>query len=439
MDKSKTLEAFFDSIQMLSTESYSDGLKGIAKRLNTSYYDSDSDEDHLILVGSVGRGTAVEGASDVDALFVLPHEIYVQYDNRAGNKQSQLLSDVRTELKKRYPNSDISADGQAVVVSFTDRNYSIDLVPAFERSDGSFTYPDSNDGGHWRKTDPIPEQEACEETQAATRGTFMRLCNALRVWKDNVGFNFNGLLIDTFVARFLDERPEQCLASLRDYDSVFIDLFSYLKSQDPDQAYWYALGSNQQIFNDGKSAFVAKAKKAHKALTAGEEDIESALSELFGKRFDDCIVDSAVREAEAQWSRRYSYWPDTEQFIEDMFPIHIRYDLDIDCDVSQNGFREHTLREMLRKRFPLLRGRSLTFRVVKTNVPEPFTLYWKVRNCGEEAFRKTCVRGQIVEDEGNWAKPEHTNFRGPHYVECYAVKNEVCVARSRISVPISAQ
>ena len=439
MDKAKTFETFFDSIRLSSIESYSDGLKGIAKRLNTSYYDSDSDSEHLLLVGSVGRGTAVEGTSDVDALFVLPHDVFVRYDNRSGNKQSQLLADVRTELKKRYPNSDISADGQAVVISFTDRNYSIDLVPAFERSDGSFTFPDSNDGGHWKKTDPIPEQEACTEAQEVTNGAFVRCCNVLRIWKDNIGFKFGGLLIDTLVSKFLDENPDTRTTNLSNYGDVFVGLFSYLETQDPDQAYWYALGSNQQIANDGKAVFVAKAKKARNALESCEDDFESALTELLGKRFQDCVVDSAEKGKEASWSRLYSYWPDTEQFIEEMHPVHIKYDMVIDCDVLQNGFREHTLREMIRKHFPLMKGKSLTFRVTKIDVPEPFTLYWKVRNCGEEAFRRKCVRGQINEDDGLRTKSEHTDFRGPHYVECYAVKNGVCVARSKISVPISSR
>jgi hypothetical protein len=31
---------------------------------------------------------------------------------------------------------------------------------------------------------------------------------------------------------------------------------------------------------------------------------------------------------------------------------------------------------------------------------------------------------------------EHTSFYGPHYVECYLIKNGVCVAKDRIDVPI---
>ncbi|MGN6809026.1 MAG: nucleotide-binding domain-containing protein [Trinickia sp.] len=31
---------------------------------------------------------------------------------------------------------------------------------------------------------------------------------------------------------------------------------------------------------------------------------------------------------------------------------------------------------------------------------------------------------------------ETANFHGPHFVECYVIKNGVCVARDRIDVPI---
>lgn len=32
---------------------------------------------------------------------------------------------------------------------------------------------------------------------------------------------------------------------------------------------------------------------------------------------------------------------------------------------------------------------------------------------------------------------EYTDFRGEHFVECYIVRNGVCVARNRIDVPIT--
>ena len=47
------------------------------------------------------------------------------------------------------------------------------------------------------------------------------------------------------------------------------------------------------------------------------------------------------------------------------------------------------------------------------------------------------IRGNIVKTNSK-TKQESTNFKGHHYVECFLVKNEVCIARDRIDVPIKS-
>lgn len=36
----------------------------------------------------------------------------------------------------------------------------------------------------------------------------------------------------------------------------------------------------------------------------------------------------------------------------------------------------------------------------KTNVPEPYNVWWKVRNVGEEAYKRNCIRDQIEKNKG---------------------------------------
>ena len=58
----------------------------IAKKLNNHYYEVDGDAvSNMHIVGSVGRGTAIKGGSDLDLLFVLPQKVYSQYDNYSNN------------------------------------------------------------------------------------------------------------------------------------------------------------------------------------------------------------------------------------------------------------------------------------------------------------------------------------------------------------------
>lgn len=433
MNEAASFQAFFDSIKLDSLDEYQDTIDSIDQKLRSAYYGQDDTSDHGIVVGSVGRGTAVSGTSDLDMLFVLPPSMFRKFDSYDSNGQSALLQEVRRTLKERYPKTDIKGDGQAVVVKFTNRSFTIDLVPAFARDDGSFWYPDSNGGGSWKKTDPLPEQRSCEALIKSTGGVARSLCNALRVWKNNVGFHFKGLLIDTLVGKYfesVDELPDD------PYDR-FISLFEFLSREDGEKAYWHAIGSNQLIYNDDQGAFVSKAASAASLLRDAGSDAarERALTTLFGKAFSDCIADGLVEEQERAWARKYGA-DDKEMFIENMFAVEISQSMSIDCEVTQDGFRPRILREMLTRNYPLLRGKSLRFYVTGKSLPKGCCFFWKVRNCGEVAYSRNCLRGRIVEGDQSGTWHEHTDFRGPHYVECYAVKDGVCIARSRIDVPI---
>lgn len=433
MNEAASFQAFFDSIKLDSLDEYQDTIDSIDQKLRSAYYEQDDTSDHGIVVGSVGRGTAVSGTSDLDMLFVLPPSMFRKFDSYDSNGQSALLQEVRRTLKERYPKTDIKGDGQAVVVKFTNRSFTIDLVPAFARDDGSFWYPDSNGGGSWKKTDPLPEQRSCEALIKSTGGVARSLCNALRVWKNNVGFHFKGLLIDTLVGKYfesVDELPD-------DPCDRFISLFEFLSREDGEKAYWHAIGSNQLIYNDDQGAFVSKAASAASLLRDAGSDAarERALTTLFGKAFSDCIADGLVEEQERAWARKYGA-DDKEMFIENMFAVEISQSMSIDCEVTQDGFRPRILREMLTRNYPLLRGKSLRFYVTGKSLPKGCCFFWKVRNCGEVAYSRNCLRGRIVEGDQSGTWHEHTDFRGPHYVECYAVKDGVCIARSRIDVPI---
>lgn len=132
---------------------------------------------------------------------------------------------------------------------------------------------------------------------------------------------------------------------------------------------------------------------------------------------------------------------DTEEYIEDMIIMDDRYDVFITCQVEANGIRKQFLNEFL-TRYPYFKnliphGLKIYFEA-QTNTPYPYEVWWKVRNVGHKAEQKNKIRGQI---EKRWGllKEEVSEFGGPHYVECYIIKNGTCVALRRISVPIGEQ
>lgn len=69
-----------------------------------------------------------------------------------------------------------------------------------------------------------------------------------------------------------------------------------------------------------------------------------------------------------------------------------------------------------------------------TNVPKPFSLYWQVVNTGLEAEQANQLRGQILPSRtvgvGGLTQKESTLYTGMHWIECFVVKDGICVARS---------
>ena len=66
----------------------------------------------------------------MDLYFLLPPHVYGRFQGHLWNRQSALLQEVKNVLSDTYPNTDMSGDGQAVLVRF--ETYNVEVVPAFE-------------------------------------------------------------------------------------------------------------------------------------------------------------------------------------------------------------------------------------------------------------------------------------------------------------------
>lgn len=90
--------------------------------LNRHYWNSESRTDHSVFIGSWGKNTATRPPRDVDLYFVLPVEVYYRFERYIWNKQSALLQEVKSVLGETYPDTDMSGDGQIVLVNFSSYN-----------------------------------------------------------------------------------------------------------------------------------------------------------------------------------------------------------------------------------------------------------------------------------------------------------------------------
>ena len=234
--------------------------KLITQRLNNDFRNLNSDTAYSLYIGSHGRRTATSKTSDVDMLYQLPYEVYEQYNNHSGNGQSALLQAVRTLIQRTYSTTSIGADGQVVVIPFNDK-IKFEVLPAFINKDGSFTYPDTNDGGKWRSADPKPEIEAMKARDTLYNDNLRRLCRMMRVWKDEHNVPIKGLLIDTLAYQFMPSW-EYNDKSYVYYDYMVRDFFLYMSNRDSTKTYWLAPGSAERVHRTG--AFEYRAKQAYK-------------------------------------------------------------------------------------------------------------------------------------------------------------------------------
>ncbi|MDD2863944.1 MAG: hypothetical protein PHC99_04385 [Methylococcales bacterium] len=252
-------ESFCSNIQVQDGGTISSRYKNITKRLNTDFWNTNSDISHSLYVGSYGRNTAIHGFSDLDMIFQLPYELYERYNNYSGNGQSALLQVIKQSIEKTYSNTSIKGDGQVVVVSFAD-GIMFEIVPVFVNGDDSFTYPDSNNGGTWKKTNPKPEIKAIRDLNNECNKNLVRLSRMARNWKNQWSVPIGGLLIDTLAYQFLS-KWEHKNESFFYYDFMSRDFFKWMSEQNLEQEYWKAPGSNQYVY--GKGAFQHKAKRCY--------------------------------------------------------------------------------------------------------------------------------------------------------------------------------
>jgi hypothetical protein len=430
MTTSQAFSEFLENIKVDNSETISNRYHEITKKLNKTFRDTDSETDNCFRVGSYGRYTGIKGISDLDMLYIMPSSKWDEYKNNPD----KLLKDVKAALKERYPNTKVKDDRLVVDVFFTD--FKFEVQPVFEEQDGdetNYKFPDTKYDSY-RITKPKQEQAEMTSFRQEHGDTHRLLCKMMRSWKNNVGQAIGGLLIDTLTHRFLSNHSEYDHAGTSVFDELCRDFFEYLKNE-PKQDHYQALGSGQDV--KVKKPFQAKAKKAYnKAVDAIAETDETKRNDLwrdiFGRQFPKATT--AVTESR-EFSSSVNY-TDPEQFIEDLYPVDIRYNVNLDCLVKRDGFRGVLLSHILSTGQSVPRGCSLDF-MPTTGVPEPFEVKWKVRNEGDEAKRRNCLRGEIIApNRMGGARHENADFQGPHYVECYIVKDGIVVARDRINVPI---
>lgn len=339
-------------------------------------------------------------------------------------------------------------DKQTCVRLVYAQKYHLDL-PIYYLIEGQTPYLAHKRKG-WIKSDPR-EFIQWFNGKVDKNGQLKRIVRYLKAWSDyRKGELPSGLIFSILAANNItfDERDDralyQTLISIK--RNLELSFYCYRPTTPAHENLLENYSqTDKDYFLERLSSFIKSAKEALDEKTT-VEDACKAWQRHFGK--DRFVFDSSQKSIGSSLSEysigsnsrrneeKVLYFDNTEEFIESYFPIDLQYTLKINCKVSQDGFMVRWLREMLQKRFPLFPNTKLEFCIERCTVPEPFLVKWKVRNVGDEAIRRNHIRGEIINNNGSYRRIEHSHFRGAHFVECYIIKNNICVARDRIDVPI---
>jgi hypothetical protein len=174
----------------------------IGKKLHGHYYVSEFTGSTIRVIGSYGKGTAVRPVRDVDIMFVMPSREFPRWDAYKGNGQSALLQEIRRVLNTRYPRTDISGDGQVVVVPFQS-GHSVEVLPAWELTNGKYRTPNTHNGGSWHDADHDAEKEFVEKSDNASNGNARHLIKMLKVWQEHCSVPIKSLALELRSVEFV--------------------------------------------------------------------------------------------------------------------------------------------------------------------------------------------------------------------------------------------
>lgn len=215
----------------LSTDDYHDGIGKavrVTQALERAYNGKVTDEPPLLIVGSWGKGTQVRPSGDIDIMVEFDWSVYTRFEERAGNKQSQFLQEVKLFLLGAYPQTDIRGDGQVVVVGFN--SIIVEVVPVFKLACGQFLMPDTNNGGRWKTVDPGAQISIIESVDARTNGNTRALTKMIKLWKREKKVDIKSFILELLVAEFMGAYINAGCSYLW-YDYFVRDFFRFLISQ----------------------------------------------------------------------------------------------------------------------------------------------------------------------------------------------------------------
>lgn len=243
---------------------------GILECLNRRYWGRLPDGwTSYVLVGSWAKGTRVRPFSDMDLIYLLPWDVYFRFQNRSGNRQSDILQEIKGVLEASYPTTEIKCDGPTITMNFS--TYKIEIAPAFRHPQyTAYIYDplfqvflcDTNYGGRYKLAAPATERNKLLQCDTAWNGGLVALIRMAKTWRRNCNVPIKSFLLEQLAMEFLAQWPTTRKGPYW-YDWMMRDYFAFIITR---QNAWGILPVSNELFFYGDQ-WVSRAETALKNAT----------------------------------------------------------------------------------------------------------------------------------------------------------------------------
>ena len=219
----------------------------------------------------------------------LPYRWYYvrpRFQQRAGNRQSQLLQEVKSRLQTTYPQTDIRGDGQVVVVPFY--SCKVEVAPAIPCQEGGYLVCDANDGGRYKQVHPESEIAVLHGVDTALNGNVRKLARMLKHWQRHCNVPIKSFHIEALI---LESLPNLNYGGNDEYwlDWLVRDSFRYMISRANG---WFSMpvtGEVIQLGDEWRSKALSAYERALKACAYEDGNWDTLAGDEWQKIFGTMI------------------------------------------------------------------------------------------------------------------------------------------------------
>jgi hypothetical protein len=155
-----------------------------------------------LIVGGVGKRTALAPITCVDVLYLMPSKLRI-------SRTADALKVIHAGLSDQYEAEVISAADLGVTIATADRL--VRIIPALEHGTGfKIPGPTTLDrASGWRITNPVSEAATLRLSDSLNTGSTRRLLTMLKAWRDTTQTTLDSLTLEILVQEFFATQRRQ--------------------------------------------------------------------------------------------------------------------------------------------------------------------------------------------------------------------------------------